>query len=89
MIAIRVIVSVDMNPPNVHQLGSICWLRARRRAVIIECAPVVIIGSVHNLEQYTVKRLDVDCVMARIYGFELQPMQGLEQLAWVEALESH
>jgi len=69
-------------------LGTLCWLQAKRSNFYVEKAPVVIIGCISHLNLYTVKRLDMHCIITRVWDFELTEMGALHQLAWIpEATE--
>ena len=55
----------------------------------IECAPVVIVGSISHECLYTIRRLDTKCLITRVYDFELVPMHFAEKEAWKQSAANY
>ena len=66
-----------------------CWMECGRPEIKVSQAPVAVVGSMGHLDLYTVRRLDIRCVITRVRGCELTPMHILEQGMWSQNLEDY
>ena len=50
---------------------------------------MVVVGSISDVRQYTVRRLDIECVITRVEDYELTPMHFFEKEAWSRRIEDY